>query len=124
MSKINQFVDMDTDDIFGETPEYLSLQNANVSESNLGESDQDVGTPELQPIANSGKAMKEKEHCIIARVIDFAQMKKANNAEIQEQWGVKVDHTEENAGAAQLRVRKISNANGEVRHMPAPSEKC
>ena len=116
MSKINQFVDMDTDDIFGETPEYLSLQNANVSEPNLGESDQDVNTPELQPIANSGKAMKEKEHCIIARVIDFAQMKKANNAEIQEQWGVKVDHTEENAGAAQLRVRKISNANGEVRY--------
>ena len=87
MSKINQFVDMDTDDIFGETPEYLSLQDANVSKPNLGESDQDVNTPELQPIVNSGKAMKEKEHCIIARVIDFAQMKKANNAEIQEQWG-------------------------------------
>ena len=58
----------------------------------------------------------EKEHVIVARLLNFAQLKKANKAEVIEQYTVNVDKTEKNAGSGSIRIRKVTNRKGEVRY--------
>jgi len=52
-----------------------------------------------------GKAEKEAEHIVYARLVDFAQLTHAASKEMQEQWSIKVQKTEQNAGAGSVRVR-------------------
>lgn len=70
----------------------------------------------LSKLENRGKAIREKEFTVFARILNFSQLKKANRAEIQEQYIIPVDKTEENAGKGGIRVRKITARNGRSRY--------
>lgn len=70
----------------------------------------------LSKLENRGKAIREKEFTVFARILNFSQLKKANHAEIQEQYIIPVDKTEENAGKGAIRVRKITSRNGRSRY--------
>lgn len=70
----------------------------------------------LSKLENRGKAIREKEFTVFARLLNFSQLKKANRAEIQEQYIIPVDKTEENAGKGGIRVRKITARNGRSRY--------
>lgn len=70
----------------------------------------------LSKLENRGKAIREKEFTVFARILNFSQLKKANRAEIQEQYIIPVDKTEENAGKGAIRVRKITARNGRSRY--------
>lgn len=56
----------------------------------------------------------EKEHVIVARLLNFAQLKKANKAVVIEQYMVKVDKTDKNAGSGSIRIRKVTDRKGNV----------
>lgn len=58
----------------------------------------------------------EKEHVIVARLLNFAQLKKANKAVVIEQYMVKVDKTEKNAGSGSIRIRKVTDRKGNVHY--------
>lgn len=77
--------------------------------------DQEVQST-LSEIQNEGKAVREIEHTIFARLLNFEQLKSATHAEVQEQYVVSVDKTEANAGEGQIRVRKITDRNGNTRY--------
>lgn len=77
--------------------------------------DQEVQST-LSEIQNEGKAVREIEHTIFARLLNFEQLKSATHAEVQEQYIVSVDKSEENAGEGQIRVRKITDRNGNTRY--------
>lgn len=96
---------------------------------NLLELSTEVGTPVveeadqpkpkndgLSKLENRGKAIREKEFTVFARILNFSQLKKANRAEIQEQYIIPIDKTEENAGQGAIRVRKITARNGRSRY--------
>lgn len=70
----------------------------------------------LSKLENRGKAIREKEFTVFARILNFSQLKKANRAEIQEQYIIPIDKTEENAGQGAIRVRKITARNGRLRY--------
>lgn len=70
----------------------------------------------LSKLENRGKAVREKEHTIFARIMNFSQLKNANRGEIQEQYIIPVEQTEENAGKGSIRVRKITARNGRSRY--------
>ena len=70
----------------------------------------------LSKLENRGKAIREKEFTVFARILNFSQLKKANRAEIQEQYIIPVDKTEENAGKGGIRIRKITARNGRSRY--------
>ena len=70
----------------------------------------------LSEIQNEGKAVREIEHTIFARLLNFEQLKSASHAEVQEQYIVSVDKSEANAGAGQIRVRKITDRSGNTRY--------
>lgn len=70
----------------------------------------------LSKLENRGKAMREKEFTVFARILNFSQLKKANRAEIQEQYIIPIEKTEENAGQGAIRVRKITARNGRSRY--------
>lgn len=70
----------------------------------------------LSKLENRGKAIREKEFTVFARILNFSQLKKANRAEIQEQYIIPIDKTEENAGQGTIRVRKITARNGRSRY--------
>ena len=70
----------------------------------------------LSKLENRGKAIREKEFTVFARILNFSQLKKANRAEIQEQYIIPIDKTEENAGQGAIRVRKITARNGRSRY--------
>ena len=77
--------------------------------------DQEVQST-LSEIQNEGKAVREIEHTIFARLLNFEQLKSATHAEVQEQYIVSVDKTEANAGEGQIRVRKITDRSGNTRY--------
>ena len=77
--------------------------------------DQEVQST-LSEIQNEGKAVREIEHTIFARLLNFEQLKSATHAEVQEQYVVSVDKSEENAGEGQIRVRKITDRSGNTRY--------
>nr|DAN82019.1 MAG TPA: hypothetical protein [Caudoviricetes sp.] len=56
----------------------------------------------------------EKEHVIVARLLNFAQLKKANKAVVIEQYMVKVDKTDKNAGSGSIRIRKVTDRKGNI----------
>ena len=58
----------------------------------------------------------EKEHVIVARLLNFAQLKKANKAVVIEQYMVKVDKTDKNAGSGSIRIRKVTDRKGNVHY--------
>lgn len=70
----------------------------------------------LSKLENRGKAIREKEFTVFARILNFSQLKKANRAEIQEQYIIPIEKTEENAGQGAIRVRKITARNGHSRY--------
>lgn len=70
----------------------------------------------LSKLENRGKAIREKEFTIFARIMNFSQLKNANRGEIQEQYIVPIEQTEENAGKGSIRVRKITARNGRSRY--------
>lgn len=70
----------------------------------------------LSKLENRGKAIHEKEFTVFARILNFSQLKKANRAEIQEQYIIPIEKTEENAGQGAIRVRKITARNGRSRY--------
>lgn len=53
-----------------------------------------------------GKADKEIEFTIYARLVDMSQLSEAKSKESQEQWEIRIPKTEGNAGAGSMRVRK------------------
>jgi hypothetical protein len=57
----------------------------------------------------SGRTSAEIERVIYVRVKDFGFLERANGAERQEQWSIKVEKTDDNAGSGSVRVRKSTN---------------
>lgn len=57
----------------------------------------------------SGRTAAEIERTIYVRVTNFDFLERAIGAERQEQWSVKIEKTEENAGSGSIRVRKVTN---------------
>lgn len=78
--------------------------------------DQETEQKLNEEIENVGKAVREKEHTVYARILDFSQLKKADKAEIQEQHIIPVERTEENRGSGKIRIRKITSRSGDVRY--------
>lgn len=70
----------------------------------------------LSKLENRGKAIREKEFTVFARILNFSQLKQANRAEIQEQYIIPIEKTEENAGQGAIRVRKITARNRRSRY--------
>jgi hypothetical protein len=60
-----------------------------------------------------GKADKEIEYTIYAKISNFAELEAAKSMEIQEQWEIKIPKTEQNAGKGSIRVRKTVVEGGE-----------
>lgn len=55
-----------------------------------------------------GKKAQEVEHCILGRLSDFEQLKKATRVEHQEQYEIRTEHDGENQGVnGVIRVRAI-----------------
>lgn len=78
--------------------------------------DQETEQKLNEEIENVGKAVREKEHTVYARILDFSQLKKADKAEIQEQHIIPVERTEENRGSGKIRIRKVTSRSGDVRY--------
>lgn len=78
--------------------------------------DQETEQKLNEEIENVGKAVREKEHTVYARILDFSQLKKADKAEIQEQYIIPVERTEENRGSGKIRIRKVTSRSGDVRY--------
>lgn len=78
--------------------------------------DQETEQKLNEEIENIGKAVREKEHTVYARILDFSQLKKADKAEIQEQYIIPVERTEENRGSGKIRIRKVTSRSGDVRY--------
>lgn len=78
--------------------------------------DQETEKKLNEEIENVGKAVREKEHTVYARILDFSQLKKADKAEIQEQYVIPVERTEENRGSGKIRIRKVTSRSGDIRY--------
>lgn len=78
--------------------------------------DQETEQKLNEEIENVGKAVREKEHTVYARILDFSQLKKADKAEIQEQHIIPVERTEENRGSGKIRIRKVTSRSGDVHY--------
>lgn len=78
--------------------------------------DQETEQKLNEEIENVGKAVREKEHTVYARILDFSQLKRADKAEIQEQHVIPVERTEENRGSGKIRIRKVTSRSGDVRY--------
>lgn len=93
----------------------MNLFNLELSKEDKEEMiDQEVSSVLEDSIKNEGLAVREKEHIVFARLLNFAQLKKANKAEIQEQYGIYIPRTDKNAGEGNIRIRKITKRNGHV----------
>lgn len=67
---------------------------------------------------NIGKAVREKEHVVFARLLNFAQLKKAKRAEKQTQYIIEAPKTEENVTGGSIRIREIiKGKNGEPKYL-------
>lgn len=62
--------------------------------------------------ASDGKAIREIEHTIYARLTDQSQLKKASSMEKHEQWEIKISKSDLNAGKGGIRVRKTEVGDG------------
>lgn len=78
--------------------------------------DQETEQKLNEEIENVGKAVREKEHTVYARILDFSQLKKADKAEIQEQHVIPVERTDKNRGSGKIRIRKVTSRSGDVRY--------
>lgn len=78
--------------------------------------DQETEQKLNEEIENVGKAVREKEHTVYARILDFSQLKKADKAEIQEQHIIPVERTDKNRGSGKIRIRKVTSRSGDVRY--------
>lgn len=76
--------------------------------------DQETEQKLNEEIENVGKAVREKEHTVYARILDFSQLKKADKAEIQEQHIIPVERTDKNRGSGKIRIRKVTSRSGDV----------
>ena len=70
----------------------------------------------MKRLRMSVKAVREKEHTVYARILDFSQLKKADKAEIQEQHIIPVERTDKNRGSGKIRIRKVTSRSGDVRY--------
>ena len=67
---------------------------------------------------NIGQAVREKEHVVFARLLNFAQLKKAKRAEKQTQYIIEAPKTEENVTGGSIRIREIiKGKNGEPKYL-------
>jgi hypothetical protein len=64
-----------------------------------------TNAPSLEEVAD-GKVNKEIEHVYYGRLVNFDDLKKAENFEQQEQWELKIPKSEKNAGKGTIRIRK------------------
>lgn len=95
----------------------FDLNFANISREAAEQmADQETEQKLNEEIENVGKAVREKEHTVYARILDFSQLKKADKAEIQEQHIIPVERTEENRGSGKIRIRKVTSRSGDVRY--------
>ena len=95
----------------------FDLNFANISREAAEQmADQETEQKLNEEIENVGKAVREKEHTVYARILDFSQLKKADKAEIQEQHVIPVERTEENRGSGKIRIRKVTSRSGDVRY--------
>ena len=78
--------------------------------------DQETEQKLNEEIENVGKAVREKEHTVYTRILDFSQLKKADKAEIQEQYIIPVERTDKNRGSGKIRIRKVTSRSGDVRY--------
>lgn len=85
-------------------------------EAALQMADQETEQKLNEEIENVGKAVREKEHTVYARILDFSQLKKADKAEIQEQHIIPVERTDKNRGSGKIRIRKVTSRSGDVRY--------
>lgn len=92
----------------------------------------------LEEIAN-GEPVKEIEHTIYARVSVPSELERAASKEHQEQWEIRIEKSEANAGKGSMRVRKtwidgqdpvyvrtakvVMNDKGDKIELPLPSNK-
>lgn len=101
-----------------------------------------IGRPYLamEEIAN-GQPVNEIEHTIYARVVDPTDLEQAASKENQEQWEIRIEKAEGNAGKGSMRVRKtwaegqeaeatyvrtskvVMNDKGDKIELPLPSNK-
>lgn len=68
-----------------------------------------LGTITKESEDASGRTSAEIERVLYARVKDFKFLDHATGADRQEQWSIKIEKTEENAGSGSIRVRKSIN---------------
>lgn len=95
----------------------FDLNFASISrEAALQMADQETEQKLNEEIENVGKAVREKEHTVYARILDFSQLKKADKAEIQEQHVIPVERTDKNRGSGKIRIRKVTSRSGDVRY--------
>lgn len=95
----------------------FDLNFASISrEAALQMADQETEQKLNEEIENVGKAVREKEHTVYARILDFSQLKKADRAEIQEQHIIPVERTDKNRGSGKIRIRKVTSRSGDVRY--------
>lgn len=95
----------------------FDLNFASISrEAALQMADQETEQKLNEEIENVGKAVREKEHTVYARILDFSQLKKADKAEIQEQYIIPVERTDKNRGSGKIRIRKVTSRSGDVRY--------
>lgn len=95
----------------------FDLNFASISrEAALQIADQETEQKLNEEIENVGKAVREKEHTVYARILDFSQLKKADKAEIQEQHIIPVERTDKNRGSGKIRIRKVTSRSGDVRY--------
>lgn len=95
----------------------FDLNFASISrEAALQMADQETEQKLNEEIENVGKAVREKEHTVYARILDFSQLKKADKAEIQEQHIIPVERTDKNRGSGKIRIRKVTSRSGDVRY--------
>ena len=67
---------------------------------------------------NIGQAVREKEHVVFARLLNFAQLKKAKRAEKQTQYIIEAPKTEENVTGGSIRIREIiKGKDGEAEYL-------
>lgn len=63
-------------------------------------------TPSLE---NDGESKLEREFEIYGRLVDMETLKSANSTEKQEQWGLVIEKTDQNAAFGTIRVRSIND---------------
>ncbi len=66
-----------------------------------------IGYISMEADVQDGKLFRERERVIYARLGDMSVLGKAESADHQEQWTIKLPKTENNSAKGQIRVRKV-----------------